>query len=755
MNIKRIEEMKNIAFLIIAFTFTGTLSVAQEKEIEKKKEVNAEEFDLEDLVGADTTQALKKNYAASQSRQSISTATKVATRMDNIPTITEVITAQQIEQRGYRHLSDVLNDISDNHQDRSNWGIGEPLNQNVGFGLRFDTGQNILLLYNGQRLNGFLYGARFGGEEYLLTNISHIEIIRGGGSSLYGANAFTCVVNLISRSDLVEGKTSSIDAGVAGNFSAGGIIANASGIGKVGKEGVLSGSMRYSKEDGQSLLVQNDLYGDAKLKDGIVGAIDAELFYKNRGFRIYSKITDQKRNTFTGFNGVTPSNLDQGRLSTFAYSLGTDYTLKTSTKSEFKFQGGWHRDNWREVALVPIFQVNAAGDALIRDVQGNPVLDNVSISRNRENINTSFLIDGQGATSESIDGEIQFTYKYNGFNNIVSGVYVNYDRIVSAERPTEIQLSPTVNFIPYKTFTDPANNWLLDLNASRLNTGVYAQIDYELSKRLLINAGARLDMFSGNGALNQAYSSFNPRGGLIYINRETGNFKLMYGEAFRAPNGVEALSSVAILGSPLNRPEQISMTQFQWAKNWGRKVRTELGGFYTEVKNALRTDANISELLQAQAFVGQFINVPGNEKTKSVGIDGKVSYTVEKLDFELNFTRLVDTNNGSGQRIAYIPLTMVNVKMNIPVNWLNINIGANYRGDFTKGETDPRAPVDNYVMLNAKLIAKLKSAPIEFSLSGRNLLNSDIRYPSSSTAFINNFPARTTEIIAGIVYQIK
>jgi hypothetical protein len=197
------------------------------------------------------------------------------------------------------------------------------------------------------------------------------------------------------------------------------------------------------------------------------------------------------------------------------------------------------------------------------------------------------------------------------------------------------------------------------------------------------------------------------------------------------------------------------MTQFQWAKNWGRKVRTELGGFYTEVKNALRTDANISELLQAQAFVGQFINVPGNEKTKSVGIDGKVSYTVEKLDFELNFTRLVDTNNGSGQRIAYIPLTMVNVKMNIPVNWLNINIGANYRGDFTKGETDPRAPVDNYVMLNAKLIAKLKSAPIEFSLSGRNLLNSDIRYPSSSTAFINNFPARTTEIIAGIVYQIK
>jgi outer membrane receptor for ferrienterochelin and colicins len=745
--------MKKITLLACAITFTMS-TWAQQKDTPKKTEVTAEDFDLEDLVGADTSKALQKNYAASQSRQSISTATKVATRMDNIPTITEVISAQQIEQRGYRHLSDVLNDIPDNHQDRSNWGIGEPLNQNVGFGLRFDTGQNILILYNGQRLNGFLYGARFGGEEYLLTNIERIEIIRGGGSSLYGANAFTCVVNLISRQSLADGKTSSFDAGVVGNFNAGGIMGHASGIGKVGKEGVLSGALRYGTEEGQSLLVQNNLYGDAKLKDGLRHAIDAELFYKNKSFRIYSKMTDQNRNTFTGFNGVTPADLPQGRLSTFAYSLGTDYTLKASAKSEFKFQGGWHRDNWREVALVPIFRVNANGDSLVRDPQGSPILDNVSIVRNGDNKITPFLIDGQGATTESIDGEVQFTYKYNGFNNIVSGVYLNYDRIVSAERPSEIQLAPLA-FAPFKTYSDFSNNWLFDLNASRLNTGVYAQIDYELSKRFLFNAGARLDMFSGTGALNQSYSSFNPRGGLIYINRETGNFKLMYGEAFRAPNGVEALSSVTILGSPLNRPEQISMLQFQWAKNWGKSWRTELGGFRAEVQNALRTDANISESLQAQAFVGQFINVPGNEKTISNGVDGKVTYAAEKLEFEMNFTKIFGTNNGMGKAIAYVPQTMVNLKVNIPVGWLNINLSANHRADFTKAENDPRAAVGNYTLVNAKLIAKLKNTPIEFSLMGRNLLNADIRYPSSSTSFVNNFPARGVEIIAGVLYRIK
>jgi TonB dependent receptor len=534
-------------------------------------------------------------------------------------------------------------------------------------------------------------------------------------------------------------------------LSAGGITANAGGIAKVGKSGLLSGAARFGKETGQELLVENNLYGNAKLKDGINNAIDAELFYANKGFRIYSKATSQQRNTFTGFNGVTPTNLDQGKLSTFAYSVGTDYTTKLSSKTELKLQGGWHRDNWREVALIPIFQVNAAGDQLIKDAQGNPILDNINITRNGENITTSFLIDGQGATTQSVDGEVQFTYKYNGFENIVAGVYVNHDNIVNAERPTEIQLAPLA-FVPFTTFRDPANNWLFDANATRVTSGAYAQGDFALSKRFLLNAGARYDFFSGTGILNQNYSAFNPRGGLIYINKETGNFKLMYGQAFRVPNGVETLSSVTILGSPNNRPEKIQMTQFQWAKNWGRNIHTELGFFNAVIENPLRTDANISESLAAQGFIGQFVNIK-DVKVRSTGIDGKLNYRVEKLDFEFNFTRILSSDNGFGSNIAYQPLTLANIKMNIPINWLNVNIGANYRGDFTRADGDTRDAVKNYVLMNANLIAKLKNVPVEFSLGARNLFNTDIRYPSSSISYINNFPARKIEILIGAVYR--
>jgi outer membrane receptor for ferrienterochelin and colicins len=739
--------MKKLFIAVFVLALAGQSVWAQEKEKEK---VDVEEFDIEDLVGADTTEALKKNYVGNQSRQSVSTATKVASRMDNIPAITEIITAEQIKQRGYRHLSDVLNDIPDNHQDRSNWGIGEPLSQNVGFGFRFDTGQNILLLYNGQRLNGFLYGNRFGGEEYLLTNIERIEIIRGPGSSLYGANAFTCVVNMISRSELSEGKSHAFNVGTQGNANAGGVVGNASGIGRLGASGLLSGSARFSKEEGQELKVKNDLFGNATLKDGIKHAVDADLFYKNKSFRLYSKLTNQNRNTFTGFNGVTPSNLEDATLSTFAYSVGSDYTIKASPKTEIKLQGGWHRDNWREVALIPIFQVNATGDALIRDANGNPILDNITLERNGETITTSFLLDGQGATSESIDGEIQVTYKYNGFENIVAGAYINSDRIVNAERPTEIQLAPFA-FVPFTTYTDPANNWISDINATRLTSGIYAQIDYELSKRFLLNVGARYDFFSGTGQLNQNYSSFNPRGGLIYINKNTGNFKLMYGQAFRVPNGVETLSSVTILGSSGNRPEKIRMAQFQWSRNWGRSIRTEIGLFNATIENPLRTDANISEELLALGYIGQFINVK-NTTTESIGMDVKFNYRLEEIDLELNATQFLKTDDGSGNDIAYIPLCMVNAKVNIPVSWLNINVSANYRGSFTKIDTDPRPVVSDYVLVNTTLWAKLKNVPLEISIGARNLLNTSVQHPSSSISFTNHFPGRGIELTGGILY---
>ncbi|GCC53461.1 TonB-dependent receptor [Chryseotalea sanaruensis] len=677
----------------------------------------------------------------------ITTATKTAGKSDVAPAITEVITAEQLVQRGYQNLGQLLNDIANNHQDRSNWGIGEPVHQNVGFGFRFDSGQNILMLFNGQRLNAFLPGNRFGGEEYLLDNIERIEIIRGPGSALYGTGAFTAVINIISKKISTGNAEGIARAGVSVTPTAGGITYNGSLLTPIAKKGSLNAAFRYSNEDGQELQVNNSLFGNQKLKDGINYTYDGEAIMSWNNLNVQGKFTKQSRNTFTGFNAVNPTNMDELELYMHAYSLGIDYSKKMN-KSTFKLSGGWHNDNWTEVALIPIFAPQTTPEE-------PPQLDVVDLYRNGENIQTSFFIDGQGADTRSLDAEAQWTYNYINSNNIVFGVYLADDKVIDAVRPSELNLVP-LQFYPFREIRDPQNNWLFDLNASRQTLAFYMQADYHLTKQLYINVGARFDNFSGTGVLaSQKYSEFNPKIALVFDNEIAGTLKALAGTATRIPNGFETLSSVSILGDPNNTPERIQTYQLQWIKNWKSNFRTEAGFFHSSITNRLETNANISDELRANGFIGQFINVGNGVIQSNNGFDAKVVTRFSKTILQVNMTQYFNSDNGFAETIMYMPFTMLNIDYTIPVKWMSFNLGGNYRGGFEQPESDLRAGVKDYFVARLNLVATPSTIPFQFNLMFRNLFNTTYYYPSSSIDFVNHFPARGLDVSIGLTYKPK
>jgi outer membrane receptor for ferrienterochelin and colicins len=684
----------------------------------------------------------------------VTTATKTAGKSDAVPAIIEIITSEQIKVRGYQHLAHILNDIANNHEDRANWGIGEPTHQNVGFGFRFDTGQNMLILYNGQRLNAFLPGNRFGGEEYLLNNVDRVEIIRGPGSALYGTGAFTCVVNIITKK--LNG-ISPDEIIVSGNYvptSKGFLINNAATLG-AGNQGTLSTAFRYFREEGQNLSVKNTLFGNSHLKDGVNHAIDGELFFNSGSLNIFSKISNQSRNTFTGFNGVNPTNMDELKLHMYAYSLGVDKTFNVGAKSDIKISAGWHQDNWAEVALIPQFKISSDGSHLLLDDSGSPILDTVSLYRNGEQINTSFFIDGQGADTRSLDAEIQFTSNYYGSNNIVFGTYIAEDKILRAERPTELNLSPSM-FVPFRNISDAPNNWLFDLNASRRTLAVFAQADYNLNEKINIAAGLRLDTYSGTGVLEaQKYNELNPRASIVYQVTDEGVLKLLYGTATRIPNGFETLSSVSIFGDPNNRPERIRTYQLQWINNWSSNLRTELGAFRSTISNRLETNASISDDMKAKGYIGQFINTDAPHRQMNHGVDGKIISRIKTSTLSLNFTQYFGSDDGHGNGIAYIPNTMVNLDYTLSVNNININTGLNYRGGFTNSLQDTREPVKNYVVGRLNVLYQFDTSPVGYQVTVRNMFNSRFFYPASSVDFPEHFPARGIELSLGITYKPK
>jgi len=682
----------------------------------------------------------------------ITTATKSETNLSEVPAMVEVVLAAQIRERGYRHLGDVLNDIVTNHIDRSNWGIGEPVTQNVGFGLRFDTAQNILLLFNGQRLNGFLGGNRFGFEEYLLDNVDRIEIIRGPGSALYGANAFTAVINVISKIGLDDGERPFARAAAGGLFTSGGGWFDGSWKARLGQRGFLSGAIRVGGERGQTLHVQNRLYGDQDLRDGVRYAVDGDVFFSYGRFRTYFKFDHQLRDIFTGLNAVSPSDDDRLNLLGFAYALGADYTHDPHERVRLKYSVGLHLDGWSEVALVPVFKLTDMGRRLLHDASGNPVLDTVAVNRDGKEISTSFLIDGQTTDTLTADAEVQLTWKYWKSNNLIVGLNGIYDQLINPRRFSEIQFSPPA-YVPYRTFDDLQNNWLSDPSAGRFTFGVYAQADHAVARQLFLNAGVRADVYTGTGALAQTYFAVNPRFGAVWRNRWVGNFKALFGQATRIPNGFEALAMVAGLGSPDNRPEQIYTIQTSWDRTWLGVFSTELGYFYSRISNHLTTDTNLTEEQRAQGFVAAYRNLP--ETPYSQGILAKLSLTLKHFYLSGNFTRYFATDDGHGHELPYIPLTMLNVNVGAQLFWFHFNFGINYRGGFSKEEADPRPAVSEYVLLNPTLIVSPPAFPLQIRVGGRNVLDYEVSYPSSSFDYNRNFPGRRAEAWADISYSLR
>ena len=124
----------------------------------------------------------------------VDSASKTTQNLNFTPSKMIIITKEQIEQRGYRSLNELLNDLPSiqilNHADS---GI---MNQ---IGIRGVMGNNYFkILQDGidiNQTNGEIISASM---QYPLLGIERVEILYGAASVVYGADALSGVINLIS-----------------------------------------------------------------------------------------------------------------------------------------------------------------------------------------------------------------------------------------------------------------------------------------------------------------------------------------------------------------------------------------------------------------------------------------------------------------------------------------------------------------------------------------------------------------------------
>ncbi len=124
------------------------------------------------------------------------TASKRAQKAGDAPATLVVITEQMIRDRGYHHLEEILHDLPGFD---FNKGYGVDYSTIYMRGIRSSNSDRFILLYDGILENDIWKQNVWLSRQYPVSQIKQIEVLYGPASALYGTNAFSGIINVITK----------------------------------------------------------------------------------------------------------------------------------------------------------------------------------------------------------------------------------------------------------------------------------------------------------------------------------------------------------------------------------------------------------------------------------------------------------------------------------------------------------------------------------------------------------------------------
>jgi iron complex outermembrane receptor protein len=211
--------------------------------------------------------------------QEISTLTRKRASLARSPAAAFIITAEDIRRSGARTLPDLLRMVPGMQVAQLN-GWDQAVTAR---GLNGFYANKLLAMVDGRSIfNPFISGVWWGDQNLFLEDIDRIEVLRGPGGSLWGANAFNGVINIVTKR--------------AGDTQGGMAIAGG------GTEERIFGNARYGYQIGEDTYLRvfaNALERDSTARLGGGDARDPQQA-QHGGFRLDSQPTERDRVTFQG-----------------------------------------------------------------------------------------------------------------------------------------------------------------------------------------------------------------------------------------------------------------------------------------------------------------------------------------------------------------------------------------------------------------------------------------------------------------------
>jgi outer membrane receptor for ferrienterochelin and colicins len=489
------------------------------------------------------------------------------------PSTIRVITSQQIEERGYEKLGDVLRDME-----------GVDIIHVSGYfpnifyfrGMYGAENLRTLLLVDGIRENNLVGSGELGGPAYSMHNVERIEIIWGPASALYGADAFGGVINIIHKKGAEMGGLHYEKGFGTYNTSFENV---AFGMRKKDLDISLSGSL-YST-DGPRYRNRDPFYHGSFIDNAWSINGNISYTYKKYKFTLGSRVYDTPMSWGLMLNSATKIlNLpNQGNGSSNG-AIGTIY--RDVINDLPNLNEVFARTGFVQVDYKASDKLLIAGEIIYRETgTSNNSFVYLSIDTNLgPTIDTAHVYRLPIFNiSNRIRYDLSGNYSIGKNQNIYAGVQFIQDNLERGNRQSILDTNKyEIDGIPFHNLNPtfrPRRYYIRDAFGSY----VQYMLRTSLLNKTSFTAGLRYDV-------NSDYESpISPRLGIVINPEKTITMKLLFGTAFRTPTPTEISAAVTTFGTKALKPEQVSTYEMNLIYQPAAKWLLQLNGFHNDLSN--------------------------------------------------------------------------------------------------------------------------------------------------------------------------
>lgn len=667
--------------------------------------------------------------------------TSVSKRAENLletPATIKVITAENIRNRAYRHLEEVLYDVP---------GFDISCNKGILYSLIYQRGyrssltDRTMLIVDGVEENGLSSNHAYISGQYPLSYIKKIEIIYGPASTMYGANAFAGVINVVTKSaeDIIPaGKKTGVHA-QAGYGTWNTRFADVTTALKYNNISfTLTGRLYQSDEmnlssynDWDYQLGDNTHYSKSLTVTGAKATKIAESFpdaegtfytKQNTGNSLsliptqkaidFAKATDQKAMDTTllghkiGYTNHTNDWALYAKLKISDFTLGFQTWRREEGSIGFfndKRAGSRNGSIWiPEESMLYMKYDKYISDKFSLSVftrfKAHKLNDDSKSVRLSSYDNGGLQLDDLILQTESkwkttyysriskqLRTEIKVLYTGSKLKTI-GGIEVRNSHI-QGPYLTGDTIYPSENAIPD---SDPGG-----YHFNQLDVGMYAQSTYKPYENFKITLGGRVDY--NKTRINGGYNPvFNPRVAMVYAPKTYSKnnmvyLKALYATAFKdaSLNTKFSTTSDRLLSNPKLAPERVQ--NFELNAYWKHIFKTndiyfsaDAAAYRSKYTGVVGT-ASVETTINGQRVTTKQYQPIG--ALRIYGIQSNVLFVYHPFSLETNytFTHPLNTKDEEGNtqnlRVADIASHQINTILNLQIkNQFNINLRINYVG---------------------------------------------------------------------------